>query len=136
MILIIFVTLITLWTFRKPIEMGWFRLPGWSELGFFPDPEIGRCGYPGDMVEVMIRPDDVHITPDQDSNGIILRREFKGSENLYTVRLDSGQLLTSSQPSTLILNTETRVKAWAQPVHVVVFRRKEEAQCDIIGPAP
>jgi sodium-dependent dicarboxylate transporter 2/3/5 len=37
MILTIFVTLIALWTFRKPIEIGWVRLPGWSELGFLPD---------------------------------------------------------------------------------------------------
>ncbi|MEE8448614.1 MAG: ABC transporter ATP-binding protein [Thermodesulfobacteriota bacterium] len=115
---------------------GWLTAQGVkTELGFFSDLQVGKCGSPGEEVEVMIRPDDVHITPDQDSNGIILRREFKGSENLYTVRLDSGQLLTSSQPSTLILNTGTRVKTWAQPVHVVVFRRKEEAQCDIIGPA-
>lgn len=114
---------------------GWLTAQGVkTELGFFPDPQISKCGSPGEEVEVLIRPDDVKIIPDKDSNGTILRREFKGSENLYTVRLDSGQLLTSSQPSTFILDTGARVKAWAQPVHVVVFRTEEETQCDIIAP--
>ncbi len=71
----------------------------------------------------MIRPDDVDFEPDDQGNGVIAGRKFRGSENRYAVNLPSGLRLRSSQSSDRILPTGTRVKVMVRPTHVVVFPR-------------
>ncbi len=75
----------------------------------------------GALVDVMIRPVDVHIFPAADGPGFIAERHFRGSENLYTVRLPSGQTVHSSQPSGEIWNPGTRVRVSATPKHLIAF---------------
>lgn len=92
-----------------------------TDLGLFPSyshvPE-------GAEVEVMIRPDDVKIRPgNEESNGEIVERTFRGSINSYMVRLDRGPILHSDQPSTLLYDAGTRVHVQLQVEHVVVFPR-------------
>jgi iron(III) transport system ATP-binding protein len=89
-----------------------------TEVGAFPNSSaLPR----GSKVELMIRPDDVDLEPDESGEGVIVGRKFRGSENLYTVRLPSGVRLHSSQPSTRVLAPGTRVKVTVHLDHVVIF---------------
>ncbi|MBI4287914.1 MAG: ABC transporter ATP-binding protein [Chloroflexi bacterium] len=89
-----------------------------TEIGDFP---VSRQWPPGDVVEVMLRPDDVQLFPDSAEGPEIIARQFRGSENLYTVLLPSGKQLHSSQPSTLVLPLHTRVKVKVELSHIVAF---------------
>lgn len=89
-----------------------------TELGVFANME-GRGV--GDAVEVMIRPDDITFAPRTNGEAVITHRYFRGSENLYCLRLPSGQRVHSSQPSTAIYPTGTRVQAQAHVIHIVTF---------------
>jgi iron(III) transport system ATP-binding protein len=89
-----------------------------TELGPFPN----TAGYPtGVTVSVMIRPDDVVLVGTPDGSATILARQFRGSENLYTVRLPSGQPLHSSQPSDVVYARGSRVEIKINATHTVLF---------------
>jgi iron(III) transport system ATP-binding protein len=88
-------------------------------LGLFPSYSLVP---EGSSVEVMIRPDDVKIRPgNEGTNGQIVQRIFRGSINSYMVKLDSGPVLHSDQPSTLLYDSGTRVRVQLEVEHVVVF---------------
>ena len=89
-----------------------------TEIGVFGNVE-GR--EPGEKVRVMIRPDDVTFVPDPQGEAVILRRSFRGSENLYSLGLPSGHRVHSSQPSSAAFATGTRVRPEAHVLHVVTF---------------
>ncbi|MDP2728439.1 MAG: ABC transporter ATP-binding protein [Dehalococcoidia bacterium] len=93
--------------------------------------EVGRFAYAGPIpsntpVFVMLRPDDVDLLPDREAEAVIAQRHFRGSENLYTVRLPSGQVLHSSQTSTVIMPLGQAVRVEASPAHIVAFERGAE----------
>ena len=75
----------------------------------------------GLRVEVMIRPDDIDLVPDPDGKAVIVDHKFRGSENLYLVRLPSGQLIHSSQPSHTVFALGAKAAVKANLVHVVAF---------------
>lgn len=88
--------------------------------------EVGRFPYQGPLapdtsVSIMLRPDDVDLVPDPKGEAIVVQRHFRGSENLYTIELASGQLLHSSQPSTVVVPVGQAVRVRAAPTHVVAF---------------
>lgn len=89
-----------------------------TELGVFANTE-GRGM--GDQVKVMLRPDDVTFLPRPDGQALIVRRHFRGSENLYCLRLPSGRRVHSSQASSTVFPIGTRVRAEAHLIHVVTF---------------
>ena len=89
-----------------------------TELGVFADTEARRLGK---KVKVMLRPDDVTFVPSSVGDGTIVRRDFRGSENLYCIRLPSGQRVHSSQASATLYPNGTRVRAEAHVIHVVTF---------------
>jgi len=89
-----------------------------TELGVFPNME-GRGA--GESVEVMIRPDDITFTPWANGEAVLIRRYFRGSENLYCLRLPSGRRVHSSQPSTAVYPMGTRARVEAHVIHVVSF---------------
>ena len=89
-----------------------------TEAGIFPN--VG--GYPaGTEVELLIRPDDVHIVPASPGEARIVGRQFRGSENLYALLLPSGQHLHSSEPSTTVYPIGTMVDLKVMATHVVLF---------------
>ena len=51
------------------------------------------------QVVVMIGPGDIHIVPTKGAHAHILGRQFKGSENLYSIQLRSGHIAHSSESS-------------------------------------
>jgi len=89
-----------------------------TEIGVFGNVEARE---PGEKVRVMIRPDDVTFVPDPQGEAMILRRSFRGSENLYSLGLPSGHRVHSSQPSSAAFATGTRVRPEAHVLHVVTF---------------
>ncbi len=89
-----------------------------TELGTFQN----NRGFPtGKRVVVMIRPDDIDFTPDAAGEALIHRREFKGSENLYTLKLSSGQHIRSSLHSLSVYPESTRVTLTLKATHTVIF---------------
>lgn len=93
-----------------------------TELGEFPD--TIECK-DGTAVVVMIRPDDIHLVPTKGARARVLSRQFRGSENLYTVSLPSGQIVHSSQGSTSIYQAGTPVEVRVLATHTVLFRRED-----------
>jgi iron(III) transport system ATP-binding protein len=90
-----------------------------TELGEFPNTMAGEEGTP---VVVMIRPDDIHLLPNKSAEPRIVSRQFRGSENLYTVRLGSGQIVHSSESSTSVYQEGTAVELRVSATHTVLFR--------------
>ena len=98
------------------IENGAVR----TEIGAFPN----QAGYrSGAQVVVMIRPDDIHIVPVEKSFAHIVARQFRGSENLYTISLPSGRVVHSSEPSTTVYPVGTPVQLQVNATHTVLFEQ-------------
>ena len=89
-----------------------------TELGIFANTEGWEIG---EKVKVMLRPDDITFILSPDGQGVIVRRYFRGSENLYCIRLPSGHRVHSSQASSSVYPNGTRVRAEAHLIHVVTF---------------
>jgi len=89
-----------------------------TELGEFPN-TLGSAE--GTSVVVMIRPDDVHLIPNTSAEPRIVARQFRGSENLYAVRLGSGQIIHSSASSTSVYSEGTAVEIRVAAMHTVLF---------------
>jgi len=88
-----------------------------TELGSFSlDEPLPHRG-----LRVMIRPDDIDFTIDDRGEATIVNREFLGSENLYSIRLGSDEMVRSSQPSTTIYPIDQKVHITANLDHVVIF---------------
>lgn len=90
-----------------------------TELGEFPN-ALGSVE--GASVVVMIRPDDLHLVPNISAKPRIVDRQFRGSENLYTIQLASGQLVHSSESSTTLYQVGTAVELHVSATHTVLFK--------------
>ncbi len=95
-----------------------------TELGAFANTDGHEVG---ERVEVMIRPDDVTFVPRPAGQSTIVARYFRGSENLYCIRLPSGHRVHSSQPSSIFFPPGTKVQAEAHVIHVVTFPPRAES---------
>ncbi len=89
-----------------------------TELGAFPNT---IDGIEGAHVVVMIRPDDIHLIPNKSAEPRIVARQFRGSENLYTVQLPSGQVVHGSESSTSVYHEGTAVELRVSATHTVLF---------------
>ncbi len=81
----------------------------------------------GTKVVVMIRPDDIHLAPAKGAEARIAGRQFRGSENVYTISLPSGQLLHSSESSTKVYPVGTAVELRVVATHTVLYRLDQVA---------
>ena len=97
-----------------------------TELGDFP--KTLDCDE-GTSVVVMIRPDDVHLVSDKNSDSRVLHRQFRGSENLYAVALPSGQVVHASEGSTVVFSPGTPVRLALVATHTVIFTAAERRHC-------
>ncbi|MFO0774354.1 MAG: ABC transporter ATP-binding protein [Nitrospiraceae bacterium] len=89
-----------------------------TELGTFPNQKQLATGT---SVVVMIRPDDVHLSPSPSGQAVVASRQFRGSENLYRVRLHSGRTVHCSELSTNVFPVGTRVALRVEASHTVIF---------------
>ncbi|MBM4123912.1 MAG: ABC transporter ATP-binding protein [Nitrospira sp.] len=96
-----------------------------TEIGEFPN----QVGYRrGTKVVVMIRPDDVHIEPSEHCDARILARQFRGSENLYTIGLPSGRVVHSSESSTAVYPVGSPVELQIIATHTVLFEENHPSR--------
>ena len=93
-----------------------------TELGEFPDTLNSA---EGSSLVVMIRPDDIHLTPNKSAESRIVTRQFRGSENLYTIRLPSGQVVHSSESSTSVYQEGKTVELRVSVTHTVLFPEEQ-----------
>ncbi len=85
-----------------------------TELGVLDQSNGAPVGTP---VDIAIRADDVAITADPNGTGRIMSRIFTGTQNVYRVRLESGQTVRSLQAHTVVLAEGTSVRVRAEPGH-------------------
>jgi iron(III) transport system ATP-binding protein len=89
-----------------------------TELGVFENVD----GRPvGEIVKVMIRPDDVSFTLRPDGESTIVHHHLRGPEILYCIRLPSGRRVHSSQCSPTVYAMGSRVRAEAHLIHPVTL---------------
>ena len=81
------------------------------------------CAFQGGQCDVLLRADDIVHDDDAPVKAEIIRKAFRGSEFLYTLRLASGHLLMAHVPS----HHDHRIGEWIgirpQVDHVVTFNR-------------
>ncbi|MFQ5597924.1 MAG: ABC transporter ATP-binding protein [Nitrospiria bacterium] len=77
----------------------------------------------GTEVWVMIRPDDIDLVPNLEGSAAITARQFRGSENLYTVRLSSGEIVHSSQHALAVYPERMQVDIRLKLTHTVAFEK-------------
>lgn len=99
--------------------IGWVTAEGiQTEIGLLAQ-QVNAS--PGAWVDVAVRGDDIHLEPWQaDVSGapaVVLARDFKGPQNVYRVRLPSGQVVHSIQPHTCLLEAGARVRVVVDPHH-------------------
>ncbi|MGE3153514.1 MAG: ABC transporter ATP-binding protein [Nitrospiraceae bacterium] len=92
-----------------------------TDLGDFPN--HGKFP-PGTPLVVMIRPDDIRLSPDPQGRARILSRQFRGSENLYNIQLPSGRFIHSIESSTAIYPPGTSVTIRIEAAHTVLFKQQ------------
>ena len=93
-----------------------------TELGEFPY----EGAVPDGKCDLLVRPDDIEIELAISADGVIVDREFRGADNLYSVQLSSGQMVRSVSPSEAVYRVSERVKVRARLPHVVLFPREPE----------
>ncbi len=85
-----------------------------TPLGAFPDQSASRGA-----VEVMIRPEAVRLTRDDDGPALVVDREFYGHDQLVTVHLDDGHRLLARTGPEPIFNPGDHARY--EVTEVVIF---------------
>jgi iron(III) transport system ATP-binding protein len=97
-------------------------LPGRAEGGLVDTP-VGRLPHRGTAagdVEVLIRPEQLELSPDPHGKGEVVAREFRGHDVFYRVRVDALELV-SQRPSTEVVPLGARVAIRLHEGRVPVF---------------
>ncbi len=85
-----------------------------TELGMIPRPLEAKDGA---KVEVMVRPDDISIRPEEAGQGRVVERVFQGAHNLYKVELPSGTTIHSLRLHYQSYSEGERVSVRIDPGH-------------------
>jgi iron(III) transport system ATP-binding protein len=94
------------------------------------------CAFSGGACDVLLRADDIVHDDDADVKAEIIRKAFRGSEFLYTLRLDSGETVMAHVPSHHNHKIGERIGIRAEVDHVVTFNRACPAGNDKICSMP
>ena len=93
----------------------------WTELGLVPQKVAVP---PGTIVEIALRPDDLDFEPQPQGRDLVLERMFRGTHNVYSLRLGSGHLLHAYQPHTRLVRSGTRARVYISAGHdLAVFHQ-------------
>ncbi|MFA5837374.1 MAG: ABC transporter ATP-binding protein [Bellilinea sp.] len=84
--------------------------------------EVGLVSQPvnlptGSRVELAVRVDDLDFYPDPTGNAVIVERIFRGVQNVYRLRLDSGLTLQAFKEHITMLPVGQRIQAKLNPGH-------------------
>ncbi|MGH8500886.1 MAG: ABC transporter ATP-binding protein [Gammaproteobacteria bacterium] len=93
-----------------------------TELGVLSGPADGRFAS-RDTVEVLVRPDDIQHNDESPMRARIERRQFRGAEFLYTLRLASGTRLLCLAPSHHHHGIGEEIGIDINIEHLVMFKR-------------
>jgi iron(III) transport system ATP-binding protein len=94
------------------------------------------CAFSNGACDVLLRADDIVHDDDAPVKAEIIRKAFRGSEFLYTLRLDSGETVMAHVPSHHDHKIGERIGIRAQVDHVVTFNRACPAGDDKICRMP
>lgn len=75
----------------------------------------------GDAVRVLLRPDDILLDPTSGTPAVVERRVFRGATSLYSLRLPSGEQVTSVWSSQQYYNLGDALPIRAQVRHLILF---------------
>lgn len=78
---------------------------------------------PGEMVDVLIRPDDVIHDDDSNESAIVVEKAFRGADFLYFLRMDSGIEVLCLAPSHHNHKINERIGIRLDVDHLVTFSR-------------
>ncbi|MDP6347169.1 MAG: ABC transporter ATP-binding protein, partial [Dehalococcoidia bacterium] len=87
-------------------------------LGAFPYQTDLPVGTP---VEVMVRPDNLLLSPDPEGNTTVVERRFLGPFNQYVLRLSSGDFIHANAPSAVVYAEGIRLRAELRVACLTVF---------------
>ena len=80
----------------------------------------------GTRMDILLRPDDVQIDPEGEVSATVVKKSFKGSDTLYTLRLASGTRLLALAPSHKNLDVDEETRLGFDLEHLVAFPRGAE----------
>jgi iron(III) transport system ATP-binding protein len=103
-----------------------------TPLGLLPDP---RGFPPGTAVDVLIRPEDIAVTPDPQGAATVTGRLFLGADKVHELSL-GGVRLSSNQHCIAPLPLGTPVRVRVLPVPVIAFEASRAGQAWNAGPDP
>ena len=96
-------------------------LPGWvTPQGIETEAGLVEQEVPlpvGEALELAVRADDVELSPLGGVPATVVSRHYKGTTNVYRLRLPSGQIVHSLQPHTLTLHPGMKVGVRIAPGH-------------------
>ena len=96
--------------------------------------DVANCplpdAFPDGECDVLLRADDIVHDDASPVSALIERKAFRGSEFLYTLRLDNGQRVLAHVPSHHDHQIGERIGIRAEVDHVVMFEREHEAGRD------
>ena len=84
----------------------------------------GNRMYPFDLgarVDLLVRPDDIQPDPDGPLECVVTARSFRGTETLYTLRLNDGTDVLSRFPSHMDHAPGERVRVRVDAEHLIIF---------------
>lgn len=99
-----------------------------TELGFLPQ-RLSLAS--GTEVNILVRPDDLTVHPDETGQAYIARTGFQGMHCMYQIALPSGRAIYSLMPHTRIYAPGTRVRVELHPGHDLVCFRNGRAVTDV-----
>lgn len=90
---------------------------GWqTEIGLFtPDQVMANEAERSEAIALMIRQEDIMLTPDERSLLIVCDRQFLGREQRYSVQTPQGHVLIARTPASVSLPTGTTVNVSVNP---------------------
>jgi iron(III) transport system ATP-binding protein len=89
----------------------------------------------GKSVEVLLRPDDLALTPNPEGSCQVVEYQFLGTHTACTVRLPSGQLVQVLQPHGQFVHEGDRVSLRLDPGHALCCFPPGEEPGSLPGPA-
>jgi iron(III) transport system ATP-binding protein len=89
-----------------------------TPLGRFAAPN----GTPSARVRVLVRPELLELRPDDQGEGEVVAREFRGHDVFYRVRLADGTIVCSHRPSTEVVPLGARVSVHSHEGRVALFQ--------------
>ncbi|MDR7543833.1 MAG: ABC transporter ATP-binding protein [Armatimonadota bacterium] len=99
-----------------------------TEAGLLPQRVAApQGGGPDGRLEILVRPDDLHISPSPDGQGTVVDRLFVGADIIYRVRMPSGRVVHCRQPHTARLERGARVAVRLAPGHLLACFKDGEA---------